>query len=27
MPFPNGLDAPMRERARAIGLFPDPVQP
>jgi 3-hydroxyacyl-[acyl-carrier-protein] dehydratase len=27
MPFPHGLDAPMRERAKAIGLFPDPVQP
>ena len=23
MPFPDGLDAPMRERARTIGLFPD----
>ena len=23
MPFPDGLDAPMRERARQIGLFAD----
>jgi 3-hydroxyacyl-[acyl-carrier-protein] dehydratase len=23
MPFPDGLDAPMRERARRIGLFAD----
>ena len=27
MPFPDGLDAPMRARARAIGLVPDPAQP
>jgi 3-hydroxyacyl-[acyl-carrier-protein] dehydratase len=25
MPFPDGLDAPMRERARQIGLFADAV--
>ena len=25
MPFPEGLDAPMRERARQIGLFADAV--
>ncbi|HEY8566111.1 MAG TPA: 3-hydroxyacyl-ACP dehydratase FabZ family protein [Beijerinckiaceae bacterium] len=24
MPFPEGLDAPMRERARQIGLLPSP---
>ena len=27
MPFPDGLDAPMRERARRIGLIPDEAVP